>query len=147
MTETKQNPIQIARQCLLAPTGLDDGHLDRALNTLLRGGVDHADLYFQVSRHETWSLEDGIVKEGSHSIEQGVGVHADSEPLLIDAGSARVKQRVDGVIIEWFRAGGRGRSGDRLWRSAEPLQGICPGRWPLGAVDDPPLEPGQAHLR
>jgi TldD protein len=40
------------------------------------GGVDSADLYFQVSRHESWSLEDGIVKGGSYSIEQGVGVRA-----------------------------------------------------------------------
>ncbi len=39
-------------------------------------GVDYADLYFQLSRDESWSLEDGIVKEGAHSIEQGVGVRA-----------------------------------------------------------------------
>lgn len=70
------NPIQIAKQALLAPTGLLDADLDRALNTLMCGGVDNADLYFQVSRHESWSLEDGIVKEGSYSIEQGVGVRA-----------------------------------------------------------------------
>ena len=38
--------------------------------------VDAADLYFQVSREESWALEDGIVKEGSASIEQGVGVRA-----------------------------------------------------------------------
>jgi TldD protein len=71
-----QNPIDIAKQALLVPTGLLDSDLDRALNTLMCGGVDNADLYFQVSRHESWSLEDGIVKEGSYSIEQGVGVRA-----------------------------------------------------------------------
>ena len=38
--------------------------------------IDSADLYFQVSREESWALEDGIVKEGSASIEQGVGVRA-----------------------------------------------------------------------
>lgn len=73
---TVQNAVEIARSSLLAPTGMEDRDLDRALRTLLRGGVDAADLYFQVSRHEAWSLEDGIVKEGSHSIEQGVGVRA-----------------------------------------------------------------------
>ena len=73
---TVQNAVEIARRSLLAPTGMEDRDLDRALRTLLRGGVDAADLYFQVSRHEAWSLEDGIVKEGSHSIEQGVGVRA-----------------------------------------------------------------------
>lgn len=70
------NPIQIARQSLLVPTGLEDLHLDRALNALMQKGVDSADLYFQVTRHESWSLEDGIVKEGSYNLDQGVGVRA-----------------------------------------------------------------------
>ena len=70
------NPIAVAKQSLLAPTGLEDMHLDRALNALMRGGVDNADLYFQVTRHESWSLEDGIVKEGSYNLDQGVGVRA-----------------------------------------------------------------------
>ena len=38
--------------------------------------VDAADLYFQVSRNESWTLEDGILKEGSFNLEQGVGVRA-----------------------------------------------------------------------
>jgi len=70
------SPIDIARNCLLVPTGLEDRHLDEALGKLLTGGVDSADLYFQYVRHESWSLEDGMVKEGSHSIDQGVGVRA-----------------------------------------------------------------------
>jgi TldD protein len=76
MTVNAENPIEIARHALLAPTGVQERDLDRALNALLRGGADAADLYFQIARHEGWSLEDGIVKEGSHSIEQGVGVRA-----------------------------------------------------------------------
>ncbi len=43
---------------------------------MLGSAVDAADLYFQLSREESWGLEDGIVKEGSASIEQGVGVRA-----------------------------------------------------------------------
>ena len=42
----------------------------------MSSSVDAADLYFQLSREESWALEDGIVKEGSASIEQGVGVRA-----------------------------------------------------------------------
>jgi len=76
LTELTHNPIQVAKRRLLAPTGLQDSDLDRALNALMSNGVDHADLYFQVTRHESWSLEDGIVKEGNYSIEQGVGVRA-----------------------------------------------------------------------
>ena len=66
-----RNAIAIARHSLLDPTGLEEAHLDRALNALMRGGVDNADLYFQVTRHESWSLEDGIVKEGSYNLDQG----------------------------------------------------------------------------
>ncbi|GHE28913.1 metalloprotease TldD [Vulcaniibacterium thermophilum] len=61
---------------LLAPAGLDSGGLERAFGTLLGPGVDFGDLYFQHSRRESWTMEDGIVKEGAHSIEQGVGVRA-----------------------------------------------------------------------
>ncbi|MGH8284000.1 MAG: metalloprotease TldD, partial [Gammaproteobacteria bacterium] len=54
----------------------DEQQLSRVLDRILDYKVDSADLYFQASRHESWSLEDSIVKEGSHSIEQGVGVRA-----------------------------------------------------------------------
>ena len=36
--------------------------------------VDVADIYFQSSYFEFWFLEGGIIKEGSYSIEYGVGV-------------------------------------------------------------------------
>jgi TldD protein len=76
VTQADNNPIAVAKQSLLAPTGLEDAHLERALNALMRGGVDNADLYFNVTRQETRSLEDGIVKEGSKNLDQGVGVRA-----------------------------------------------------------------------
>jgi TldD protein len=68
--------LGLARGELLAPAELDDRHLQQALGELALHNVDAADLYFQWSRHESWALEDGIVKEGSHGIEQGVGVRA-----------------------------------------------------------------------
>jgi len=64
------------RSQVLDAAGIADHDLERALGALMRGTVDNADLYFQVSRQESWTLEDGIVKEGAHSIEQGVGVRA-----------------------------------------------------------------------
>ena len=66
----------IARDSILAPTGLDERRLEEALGTLLGAAIDAGDLYFQLAREEHWSLEDGIVKDGAHSIEQGVGVRA-----------------------------------------------------------------------
>jgi TldD protein len=67
--------IALAERQFLS-SGLDVPVIERALGALLGPGVDSADLYFQHTRHEGWGLEDGIVKEGSHNIEQGVGVRA-----------------------------------------------------------------------
>ncbi len=68
--------LDIARQRLLTPAGMDEGDLDRVFGQLLGHAVDSGDLYFQQTRFESWVLEDGIVKEGTHSIEQGAGVRA-----------------------------------------------------------------------
>jgi TldD protein len=65
-----------AERVLLEPFGLSTRHLRRALAEIVSHGVDDADLYFQTSRSEGWSLEEGIVKTGSFSIDQGVGVRA-----------------------------------------------------------------------
>ncbi|MBT3048444.1 MAG: metalloprotease TldD [Candidatus Thiodiazotropha sp. (ex Clathrolucina costata)] len=66
--------IQIAQQTILSPVGLAAQDLDRMLGELTGKGVDAADLYFQSSRLESWVLEDGIIKEGAHNIEQGAGI-------------------------------------------------------------------------
>ncbi|MFM2486700.1 metalloprotease TldD [Celerinatantimonas yamalensis] len=63
-------------QSILAPAGLDSSSLNQALSILSGPDIDQGDLYFQHSRHESWVLEDGIVKEGSFNIEQGVGVRS-----------------------------------------------------------------------
>ncbi|MEJ2308329.1 MAG: metalloprotease TldD [Gammaproteobacteria bacterium] len=68
--------LEIVQQQLLAPAGLEQHHLDQVLDHLLSHQVDLADIYFQASRLEAWTLEDGIVKEGSYSIEQGAGIRA-----------------------------------------------------------------------
>jgi TldD protein len=68
--------LQTAEKTLLAPFDLEAGKLERVFGTLAARKVDYADLYFQYSRYEGWSLEEGIVKSGSFNIEQGVGVRA-----------------------------------------------------------------------
>ena len=68
--------LSVAKSLLLTPFGLDESHLIRALAEIKAHKVDEADLYFQYTRHEGWSLEEGIVKTGSFSIDQGVGVRA-----------------------------------------------------------------------
>lgn len=68
--------LATAEQLLLEPFGLTTAHLHQALAEIRSHGVDDADLYFQATRNEGWSLEEGIVKTGSFHIEQGVGVRA-----------------------------------------------------------------------
>jgi TldD protein len=68
--------IATAEACLLAPHELGARRLDAVFGELAGRRIDAADLYFQYTRGEGWSLEEGIVKSGSFSIEQGVGVRA-----------------------------------------------------------------------
>src|SRR5918992_5905971 len=93
--------IEIARQHILEPSGLGENELGNVLSALLGSAIDSGDLYFQLSRHEGWSLEDGTVKGASYNIERGVGVRAMSGdktgfaysddivlPALMDASAA-----------------------------------------------------------
>ncbi|WP_418317871.1 metalloprotease TldD [Piscinibacter sakaiensis] len=68
--------LAIARSLLLDPFGLSEASLAKALATISQHRIDDADLYFQYTRSEGWSLEEGIVKSGSFGIDQGVGVRA-----------------------------------------------------------------------
>src|SRR6185503_1524654 len=66
----------IARELLLEGQGLELAALDRALSTAMTRKLDYVDLYLQFTRYETWTVEDGIVKEGAYSVDQGIGVRA-----------------------------------------------------------------------
>lgn len=63
-------------QRFLAPAQLQVSDLEAQLARLRTPQIDYADFYFQASRHESWLLEDGIVKDGSYNIEKGVGIRA-----------------------------------------------------------------------
>src|SRR5690554_5309135 len=68
--------LATAKSLILDPWGLSETDMARAIGEIFTHQVDYADLYFQYTRTEGWSLEEGIVKTGSFSIEQGVGVRA-----------------------------------------------------------------------
>jgi TldD protein len=70
------NLFSTAQQTLLTPYTLDAGRIEQVFASMMAHRLDYADLYFQYSRAESWSLEEGIVKSGSFSIDQGVGVRA-----------------------------------------------------------------------
>lgn len=70
------DPMSLAQAAILEPAGLSETDLDQVFALLNQSSIDLADVYFQSSRHESWSLEDSIVKSGSYSIEQGFGIRA-----------------------------------------------------------------------
>ncbi len=131
-------PMATARELLLTPSGLDESHLQRALGEIFQHRVDYADLYFQYTRSESWSLEEGIVKSGSFGIEQGVGVRAVtgekqafaysdeiSMPALIAAAEATrtIARRGAGKV----RVAGRmnhGRDARALYAAVDPLASL-----------------------
>jgi len=94
VTKIEPTTLDIAQATLLAPFGVDQLATDRVFGTILAHKADDADLYFQHNRSEGWTLEEGEVKNGSFSIDQGVGVRvvsgektafAYSDDITVDA--------------------------------------------------------------
>ncbi|MBK8509617.1 MAG: metalloprotease TldD [Candidatus Competibacteraceae bacterium] len=125
--------LTLARQQLLVPAGLGEDDLQRTLSCLLGHAIDGGDLYFQLRRAESWSLEDGEVKQASHAIQQGVGVRAVSgektgfaysdeivPPALLEAATAAraiARHGGDRPPQAW-RTGGR----PALYQPLDPLE-------------------------
>ena len=125
--------LDIVRNDILATGDLSERDLESTLGRLLEHSVDEADLYFQSRRSEAWVLEDGIVKQGSHNIEQGVGVRAVSgeksgfaysdelaRPALAHAASAArsiARTGGDGRVQAWRRA-----STPALYAALDPIE-------------------------
>lgn len=126
------NSLDLARARILEPVGLGDKEVQATLDRLLIHCIDSADLYFQDKRVESWSLEDGIVKEGNLSVTQGVGVRAVSGektgfaysddmvfPALTSAAtSARAIARSggNGRLQAWHSS-----PGQRLYQTKDPI--------------------------
>ncbi len=93
-----------AESLLLTPFSLSESDLSRTFGQILTHQVDYADLYFQYSRSEAWSLDEGIVKSGSFSIDQGVGVRAISGEKTAFAYSDDISSRALGDAASAVRA-------------------------------------------
>jgi len=96
-----------ADSILLSPYDLDGARLQTVFGRILTHQVDYADLYFQYSRSESWSLEEGIVKAGSFNIDQGVGVRAVSGERTAFAYSDDISLRALDAAASATRAIGR----------------------------------------
>ncbi|MFC1689777.1 PmbA/TldA family metallopeptidase [Pseudomonadota bacterium] len=124
--------LTVAENQLLAPGGVDRGQLEQVLSHLMGPAVDSGDLYFQSTRHESWVLEDGLVRSGTHSAEQGVGIRAISgektgfacdvmsiyETPWPASGAARAiaRQGSQGSVQAWKR-----RQSPPLYGSQDPM--------------------------
>ena len=91
--EPNLSTLAIARDVLLTPFGLDESILVKSLGAMFTHRVDYADMYFQFTKSEGWSLEEGIVKTGSFSIDQGVGVRAVSGDKTAFSYSDEISER------------------------------------------------------
>lgn len=128
--------LEIARGSLLSPSGLSESDLQTVLDELMGHSIDIADLYFQFNRHESWMLEDGIVREGHHGIEQGVGVRAIhgektgfaySDEILLpalteaaDAARAIARSGRQGTVQAWQQT-----TGQQLYLPIDPLVSLA----------------------
>ncbi|WP_224652921.1 metalloprotease TldD [Pectobacterium versatile] len=68
--------LSFVSEQLLTANKLNLDDLAAVLGSLNERRLDYADLYFQSSYHESWVLEDRIIKDGSYNIDQGVGIRA-----------------------------------------------------------------------
>jgi TldD protein len=127
--------IKRAGQQLLEPGGLDQDSLHRVLSSLMGPAVDSGDLYFQSTAHESWVLEDGLVRTGTHAVEQGVGIRAVAgektgfayadeivmPSLLRASGAARAiaSQGEQGKVQAWKR-----RAPQPLYAADDPMSAL-----------------------
>lgn len=134
-----QEHFSIAQATLLEPTGLTDAHLNQVMQKLTNvSGSDFADLYFQYSKHESWSLDEGQVKTGSFNIDQGVGLRsicgektafAYSEDLNVSA----ILQAAD--VVSAIGRQGQNVSASQSWK-AQGIKPLYSKLDPIAALDD-----------
>ena len=124
--------LATAQALLLEPFGLDESHLSRALADIRLRQVDDADLYFQYTRSEGWSLEEGIVKTGSFSIDQGVGVRAVSGEKTAFAYSDDISEASLMDAAHTVRAIAQAAQSARV---RTPARKVAPSRQLYGALD------------
>jgi TldD protein len=132
---TRTDTLKLAEDRLLSPGGLDQADLGKVLSHLMGASIDGGDLYFQHSRREVWSLEDGRVRDASHSVEQGVGIRAVAGektgfayadeivmPSLMQASEAAraiARHGAEGSVQAWRR-----QAPVALYEADDPLEGM-----------------------
>jgi TldD protein len=129
------DPVAVVCERILAPVGIDLTQLKAAMSKLMSRPLDYADLYIQSTSYEGWTVEDGLVKDGAHSVDHGVGVRA----VTGDKTGFAYADQLDVAAIEdavvaaraIARTNGSGRAkvaeranGSRLYPHANPLESL-----------------------
>jgi len=127
----------IAHELLLERAGLDLSVLDRALGVAMSRQLDYVDLYLQATRFETWTVDDGIVKEGAYSVDQGIGVRAVSGERTGFAYSDQLDEAAlhDAVLAARGIARAQGSGSVKVARPARHAP-LYPSGDPLGSMSD-----------
>ena len=130
--------IDWVQQRLLGPADLTDRDLEQVLGKILSYSVDFADLYFQRAAHESWVLEDGIVKAGGYHFDQGVGVRAISGEKTGFAYSEEIGLPALKAAASAARAIASSGADQKtcVWRRALPLNPLYSMQDPLNSLLD-----------
>ena len=70
------NDSLAAQDQILAASDIEQSSIENALSDLMSSEIDYGEVFLQATRAESWGLEDGIVKDGSFSVDAGIGVRA-----------------------------------------------------------------------
>jgi TldD protein len=94
--------FQFSNKFIINKSDLSHQNIIKFLDDIKNNSVDYADIYFQYSKNEFWSLEDGVVKNGSYSIDQGVGIRSISGEKIAftysdDISNAALKSAVKAI--------------------------------------------------
>ena len=63
-------------ETILADNEISESKISQILSCSCPKGIDYSDVYFEYSSSESWSIEDGIVKNGTSIIDSGVGIRS-----------------------------------------------------------------------
>ncbi len=137
-TAAAADSFTIARELLLEGAGLELAALDRALSVAMVRQLDYVDLYLQLTRYETWTVEDGIVKEGAYSIDQGIGVRAISGERTGFAYSDQLDEAAltDAVVAARGIARTQGAGSQKIAARATRHRPLYPSGDPLRSLSD-----------
>ena len=134
-----QQHFAVAKAALLEPTGLTESHLNDVMAKLTNiGGNDFADLYFQYSKHESWALDEGKVKTGSFSIDQGVGLRSvcGEKTAFAYSEDLQAKSILDAAdVVSAIGRQGHNAQQQRVWKP-QAITPLYTALDPIASLDD-----------